>query len=243
VTKASCPGCGKVVAVAGESSPIAGRLLRHHSASGGGMCPKGGKHRALRRELIHPCKRCAALSELPALPGGYEAVEHLPGDGQLEQYRPATPRPVTGGTLKLCATHRREHTAALKEGRADRLRERRFGVTREEWKQLKAAQGGGCACGVDHRSSRIRLVGDHDHEREKECVRLGRHEASDAKVSRACKRCMRGAAGGQCNQVIIGRFTSAQLRNLADYMDNPTAQRLGWWNDDDDDDDDDEQET
>jgi hypothetical protein len=222
MTKASCPGCGKVVAVAGPSSATAGRLLRHRSASGGGMCPLGGKHRALKRELIHPCARCA---ELPA------AVE--PGHGIHQEYRPPVPRPVTGGTLKLCATHRRAHTAALKEGRADRLRERRFGVTREEWEQLKAAQGGGCACGVDHRSSRIRLVGDHDHEREKECVRLGRHEASDAKVSRACKRCVRGAAGGQCNQVVLGRFTSAQLRNLADYMDTPTAQRLGWWDDDD----------
>lgn len=221
--KARCPGCAKVVAVAGPSSATAGRLLRHRSASGGGMCPWGGKHKALKRELIHPCARCA---ELPTDPGPFV------GTTEERETRPAVPRPVTGGTLKLCATHRRAHTAALKERAADAQRGRRFGVTKDDWLQLIAAQGGGCACGLTHATSKRRLAAEHDHDREAECVRLGRHPAG-----KACRRCVRGAAGGQCNREIIGRFTSAQLRNLADYMDTPTAQRLGWWDDDDDNDD------
>lgn len=222
MTKASCPGCGKVVEVAGPSSATSGRLLRHRSASGGGMCPLGGKHRALKRELIHPCARCAELPE--PWPGAYDEPGHRVG----VHSRPPEPRPVTGGTLKLCATHRREHTAALKAGAADRQRTRRFGVTRDDWLQLIAAQGGGCACGLTHAKSARGLASDHDHGREAECVRLGRHPAGQA-----CKHCMRGALGTQCNQVVMGRFTSDQLRRLADYQDNPTAQRLGWWDDDD----------
>lgn len=221
MTKASCPGCGKVVAVAGPSSDIAGRLLRHREPGAGRMCPRGGKHRALKRELIHPCARCAELPELGAVPWS------------PQWWRPEVPRPVTGGTLKLCATHRREHVAALKTGAADRQRTRRFGVTRAEWHDLIAAQGGGCACGLPHATSKRRLVADHDHDREAECVRLGRHPAG-----RACTHCVRGALGTQCNQVVVGRFTSAQLRNLADYQDHPTAERLGWWDETDD-----EQET
>jgi hypothetical protein len=232
VTKAKCPHCGKVVEVAGPSSAIAGRLVRHrrllarhdHPGPTRGMCSAGGTHRALKRELIHPCARCA---ELPPRPDFLR-------DGTIaEQYRPAIPRPVTGGTLKLCATHRREHTAALKERAADAQRTRRFGVTKAEWRQLIAAQGGGCACGLTHATSKRRLAADHDHDREAECVRLGRHSAGQA-----CKRCVRGGAGDQCNRTILGRFTSDQLRRLADYMDNPTAQRLGWWDDPTDDTDD-----
>jgi hypothetical protein len=222
VTKASCPHCGKVVEVAGPSSAIAGRLLRHRQPCAGRMCPLGGTHRALKRELVHPCARCA---ELPPA----DDADRL-GLVQRET-RPPEPRPVTGGRLELCATHRREHTAALKTGAADRQRTRRFGLTRADWHDLIAAQGGGCACGLTHATSKRRLAADHDHDREAECVRLGRHPAGQA-----CKHCVRGALGTQCNQVVIGRFTSDQLRRLADYQDHPTAQRLGWWDDDSDDD-------
>jgi hypothetical protein len=231
VTKASCPGCGKVVEVAGASSAIAGRLLRHHQPGAGKMCPLGGKHKALKRELIHPCARCA---ELPTLG---EVERDRPGLGPATEIRPEVPRPVTGGTLKLCATHRREHTAARKAVKADGQRKHRFGVTKDDWLQLIAAQGGGCACGLTHAKSRRGLAADHDHDREAECVRLGRHSAGQA-----CKRCVRGGAGDQCNRTILGRFTSDQLRRLADYMDNPTAQRLGWWDDPTDDNTDDDTE-
>lgn len=227
MTKASCPGCGKVVAVAGPSSATAGRLPRHRSASGGGMCPLGGKHRALKRELIHPCARCAELPGLPELPGGYEAVEHMPADGQPERYRPPVPRPVTGTRPPLCATHRRAHTATLKERTADAQRTRRFGVSVQDWTDLREAQGGACACGVDHRSARVRLAAEHDHDRQRKCIAAGRHGPKTA-----CKRCMRGAAGSQCNQIVLARFTPAQLRNLANYLEHPPAEQLGWWDDD-----------
>lgn len=235
MTKASCPNCGKVVEVAEASSAIAGRLLRHHQPGAGKMCPLGGKHRALKRELIHPCARCAELPERP---------DFLRDGTIADQYRPPTPRPVTGGTLKLCATHRREHTAARKTRARDQYRAKSYGLTPERWRELVAAQGGACACGLTHSKSRgtngsqakdaAVLAVDHSHERQAECVAAGRHGPETA-----CEHCVRGALGRRCNREIIGRFTSDQLRRLADYMDNPTAQRLGWWDDPTDDDTDD----
>lgn len=222
--KARCPGgatgpCGKVVAVVEASAP-GGRpalYFSNHRRPGGGNCSVGRGDPVRKRDLIHPCRRCA---ELPAT----VESEH----GIHQEYRPPVPRPVTGkGRLLLCATHRREHTAALKDGAADRQRARRFGVTVERWRELIAAQGGGCACGLTHSQSKKRLAADHDHAREAECVRLGRHPAGSA-----CEHCVRGGLGDQCNRLVVGRFTSDQLRRLADYMDNPTAQRLGWWDDD-----------
>lgn len=236
MTKASCPGCAKVVAVAGPSSPIAGKLMRHHQP-GGGMCPWGGKHKARKRELVHPCAWCA---ELPLADAQPRTVEELAAG----TWRPPEPRPATGGTLKLCATHRREHQRALKAGARDRYRTKQYGLTPERWRQLVAAQGGACACGLTHSKSRgtngsqakdaAVLAVDHSHARQAECVAAGRHGPETA-----CEHCVRGALGRQCNQVILGRFTSAQLRALADYQDNPTAQRLGWWDESENDDDND----
>jgi hypothetical protein len=225
--KARCPGgatgpCGKVVGVV-EAGALGERPVHYfanHRRPGGGNCSVGRGDRVRKRDLIHPCHRCA---ELPVDPGPFA------GTTEERELRPPTPRPVTGkGRLLLCATHRREHTAALKDGRADRQRARRFGVTVARWRELIAAQGGGCACGLPHSGSKKRLAADHDHAREAECVRLGRHPAGSA-----CEHCVRGGLGDQCNRLVVGRFTSAQLRNLADYMDTPTAQRLGWWDADD----------
>jgi hypothetical protein len=235
--KARCPGrvtggpCGKVVSVVEAGAP-GGRpalYFSNHRRPGGGNCSVGRGDRVRKRDLIHPCKRC---QELPLA----DDADRL-GLVQRET-RPPVPRPVTGkGRLLLCVTHRREHTAALKDGRADRQRARRFGVTVARWRELIAAQGGGCACGLTHSQSKKRLAADHDHAREAECVRLGRHPAGSA-----CEHCVRGGLGDQCNRLVVGRFTSDQLRRLADYMDNPTAQRIGWWDADDAPTDDDRQE-
>jgi hypothetical protein len=235
VTKASCPGCGKVVAVAGPSSAIAGRLLRHRSASGGGMCPEGGKHRALKRELIHPCKRCRTLPDASAQP---RTVEELAAGS----WRPAEPRPLKA--RGYCASHLRDVIAEERERGRNQRRAKSYGLTPERWQELVAAQGNACACGLTHSKSRgtngsqaahaAVLHTDHDHARQAECVAAGRHGPETA-----CEHCVRGALGRRCNREIIGRFTSDQLRRLADYMENPTAQRLGWWDDPTDDTDDD----
>lgn len=217
--RALCPTCTKVVAVAGPTSAIAGRLVRHRTPAGAalGMCAAGGVHKARKRDLIHPCARCA---ELPALAD----VEFNEFGTPAGPWRPDIPRPTSGSRPPLCSSHRREHTAALKTSAADRRRQDRYGITAQEFAELKDAQGGGCACGLLHEHSDRGLATDHDHAREAECVRLGRHPAGQA-----CKFCVRGAAGTQCNAVVLGRFTPTQLENLAAYMRHPTAERLGWW--------------
>jgi hypothetical protein len=177
-----------------------------------------------KRDLVHPCVNCAALPV--AWPGAYDEPGHRAG----VHSRPPSPRPVA--RKRRCASHLREHEAHLREGRRDRLRETRYGITGKEFGELVIAQGGGCACGLTHAQSRnhqgkLALHADHDHEREAACVAAGRHPAGVA-----CKHCVRGALGARCNREIVGRFTPDQLRRLADYIEHPTAQRIGWWDQD-----------
>jgi Recombination endonuclease VII len=141
--------------------------------------------------------------------------------------RPPTPRPIKA--RGYCASHLREVEQAERERTRDRLRAKRYGITGQQFGELVDAQGGGCACGLTHSASRnhqgkLTLHTDHDHEREAKCVAAGRHPEGVA-----CPLCVRGALGARCNREIVGRFTPQQLRNLAAYMERPTAERLGWW--------------
>lgn len=219
--RARCPTCTKIVTVAGESSPIKGRLLRHRRGvvdqmAGDGMCPSGGQHRARIADLIHPCVDCAALPPLVS----DDEYDQAPG---VTTARPPRPRP-TSGRPPRCTTHRKELRAAQRERAADTQRTRRFGITRAQFEALVAVQGAACACGVDHASSRRRPSVDHDHARQAQCIAAGRHGPETC-----CTWCVRGILGDQCNRVVIARYTPAQLRALADYQERPTAQRLGWW--------------
>lgn len=225
--KATCRDCGKVVGVVPAADPP--RFAGHRRPTGG-MC-LGSAERVLKRDLIHPCRRCAALPARPEHPAFQElATEH----------RPATPRPVKA--RGYCASHLRDVIAEERQRERDRRRAKRYGITPVQFAELVAAQGGTCACGLTHARSRrkgvavLALATDHDHARQAECVRLGRHDDTTC-----CEHCVRGGLGRRCNTEIIGRFTSDQLRRLADYQDHPTAERLGWWNETDDDDDDDEE--
>lgn len=215
--KAVCPTCAKVVAVAGESSPLAGRLSRHRRADGAGMCPAGGTHRARARDLVHGCKDCRALpgGDLPTGP------EHDDGPCALE-YRPALPRPVAG--RGRCATHLRAKLAAEKVRNRDRRREDVYGITAQEFAQLWAAQGHACACGKRLSRAAKAPSTDHDHARARACATAGRHDRD-----RACRRCVRGVLCHDCNVVLVGRFSPDALDAVANYKRQPTAQRLGWW--------------
>lgn len=226
--RATCPTCGKVCRIASAGSPAAGLFLQHRpQGAAKGWCASGGT-RVRARDLVHGCKRCQALPVLPALPGGYEALEHLPADGDPEKYRPATPRPVKA--RGYCASHLREVVAAERERGRDQYRERNYGLTPARFRELVDAQDGTCACGSTHARSRtaktaqLALAVDHHHGRQAECVAAGRHGPETC-----CEHCVRGALGRRCNTEIVGRFTADQLRNLADYMDHPTAELLGWW--------------
>lgn len=233
--KAKCPGgatgpCGKVVGVV-EAGALGERPVlwfANHRRPGGGNCSIGRGDRVRKADLIHPCKRCAALEPIPT--GGASEPDAIG-----TKYRPPAPRPVKA--RGYCASHLRDVVAQERERDRDKRRAKHYGLTPARFRQLVDAQGGGCACGLTHSRSRSTsgsqaagaavLAVDHDHARQAECVRLGRHGPETA-----CGHCVRGAAGRRCNREILGRFSSAQLRNLADYQDNPTAQRLGWWDDD-----------
>lgn len=159
-------------------------------------------------------------------------VEHACVDCKVADPQPPKPRPAPHGgpRSRRCATHWRVHRAAKRERAADTLRTKRYGITAAQYRELVAAQGGACACGRVHGTTRRngspikRLATDHDHRRQAECVAAGRHDDTTC-----CELCVRGALGGLCNTEIVGRFTPEQLESLAAYMRRPTAQRLGWW--------------
>jgi recombination endonuclease VII len=235
--KAQCPDCGKVLPV----SP-AGYFPRHRRPTSGTCVAGPASLKVRKRDLVHDCKRCRALEPAPVGVSRDWLATH---GADPDAYRPPVPRPLKA--RGYCASHLRDVQAEERERARDQRRAKHYGLTPERFAELVAAQGGACACGFTHARSRTRdssaagaamaLAVDHDHARQAQCVVAGRHGPETA-----CEHCVRGALGRRCNREIIGRFTSTQLRRLADYMDDPTAKRLGWWDDPTDGMTDDEQE-
>lgn len=216
--RAICPApdCGKVLVVGG-----AGKPWPNHRRPTGGNCwlvrNGPGQPPVRARDLVHPCKRCRAL---PVRSPDWSAM-----NGDATEWRPESPRPLKA--RGYCASHLRDVERTEKESRSVSWRKHRRGLDEDDQAELLAEQDGACACGVVHATAKTAMHVDHDHEREGLCVAAGRHPAG-----KSCHRCARGLAGNQCNRIVLGRYTAAQLRSLADYLERPTAQRLGWWNDD-----------
>lgn len=79
-------------------------------------------------------------------------------------------------------------------------RRRELGVTLAEYEALLAAQGGICpGCGNPPKSRRLDV--DHDH----------------------ATGTVRGLLSHRCNRLLQPGVTSATLRRLADYLDDPPA--------------------
>lgn len=154
----------------------------------------------------HVCVDCAAL---PRLPDG-------PVDIEAREYRPvrARPAPHGGPRSKRCTTHHRAHRKATKTRRADTRRATVYSLDRATFEALWALQGGACPCG---RQPSREPDTDHDHA-------LARQH--DHPEDRACAHCLRGLLCHACNREVIGRYSAAALRALADYLDDPPMARL-----------------
>lgn len=129
--------------------------------------------------------------------------------------RPAALRPIdkrSGPRTPRCWSHIEAKLAAERRKVREKHQVDRYGLTPEDREELAAFQGGRCPCGNTIRDN------DHDH-------RLAR--AHGHEKGKACKYCMRGLLCASCNRFILGRgYTSARLRALADYYDNPPAPQL-----------------
>jgi hypothetical protein len=125
--------------------------------------------------------------------------------------RPPRPRPAVHGgpRSRRCATHWREHLAALRARRHVTYVTKTYSLSAEEQAALWAFQGERCPCG---RKPTRRPDTDHDH--------------SCCSGPTSCGRCVRGLCCRACNKDVLGRYSAAQLRALADYLDNPPMQRL-----------------
>jgi hypothetical protein len=213
VIKAVCPTCTKVVVVAGDSSPIAGRLVRHRSPAGG-MCGAGGVHKARICDLAPPCVDCAALPALP--PNGATGAEWN------QELRPPRPRAATGRPPR-CFAHKRTHQKALRAARNGRARERARGFPEVDRAALWTAQGEACGiCGVPLNVERKAPELDHDHDRAAE------HDHAPDQV---CRACVRGLLCRTCNLHVVGRLTRVALMRALRWHEINTAVDLGWWDD------------
>lgn len=176
--------------------PVAGRVGRDD------LCASHLRERLALIPVAHPCADCRVLPELPAgveLPAGADPLDH--------GYRPGEPRKIKG--KRRCDRHLREHNERLRRGRSQRRRLAVHGVSEELAATARAAQGGGCACGRPFRPKYTPRT-DHDH-------RVAREQCGHD-PAHACPNCYRGDLHDACN-VAIARFTSGQLRRLADYKD------------------------
>jgi hypothetical protein len=217
--KATCPECllRRPVPGAGALFPV---HLRPKSgpSPGTGRCPGSGA-KVRRAQLVHPCTACAALPEASedVLIHSVRGVEH----------RPREPRPLSkraGPRSPLCETHQVAKERARKAAVRAYDRERKRGVTEEDRQALWVEQGEACgACGRTLHTARKAPPLDHDHRRARELC-ADRHPENQA-----CRRCARGCPCDECNRYIIGRRTVAQLRMAIEYLENPPAARLGWW--------------
>lgn len=146
-------------------------------------------------------------------------MEHLCTACLSAPTQPPQPRPIAwvsdGGRIKLCATHLRARRVAEKASRRTAEVTKKYGISYEDQVALWDYQGQRCPCG---RKPRQAPDSDHDHNK-------AREQCSHA-LNHACPECFRGFADRQCNQVVLARYTSTQLRALADYLDDPPYQRL-----------------
>jgi hypothetical protein len=84
-----------------------------------------------------------------------------------------------------------------------------FGITLEEYDQILAGQGGGCAiCGKTQEVNGNRLAVDHDH--------------SCCPSTRSCGKCVRGILCRECNRA-LGLFKESPeiVRSAIQYLNNP----------------------
>lgn len=130
--------------------------------------------------------------------------------------QPSKPRPAPFGGLRSrrCDTHKRAFKARQRITSHTARGQRTYGLSAEDQAALWALQGWRCPCGRQPTRQP-----DHDH-----CHDLAReHDHPD---DQACRLCMRGYACRACNTYVLGRYTAAQLRALADYLDDPPMTRL-----------------
>jgi hypothetical protein len=130
----------------------------------------------------------------------------LPVDQQPKKPRLA---PYGGPRSKRCKTHELERKRAKKIGSHTAYVTRIYGLTRQEQTELWEYQGRKCPCG-----RQPTRMPDTDHD----------HRCCPGPTS--CGKCVRMLACRSCNTYLMGRYTSAQLRAVADAMDDPPMMKM-----------------
>ena len=106
----------------------------------------------------------------------------------------ARPAPYPG---PRCATCWRVESGRRKVAQQVAQRERRFGITEEEYQAVYEAQGRACYVCRRATGRRKRLAVEHDHTL---AVEHGHP------LDEGCAKCLTGLACGPCNQEVLGRI-------------------------------------
>jgi hypothetical protein len=147
-----------------------------------------------------------------ARPVKRECIEckKLPEGERPKEWRPIDKR--SGPRSPRCNTHIEGRRQVAAVAQQDKNRRDRHDMSREEFNEIAAFQRGVCPCGrkIKHIDHNHKLAKSHGHPRNK-----------------SCRRCWRGLLCHMCNSYILGRgYTSAMLRALADYYDNPPVLQM-----------------
>ena len=180
----------------------------------------------------HPTKvECVDCAKLPYKPTDLALGEEALYDGfRPKPWRKIDPRSLeTHKTQPRCTTHWRAWRNAARVKSAAARSRKRSGLDDATRQAVKDLQGGRCPCGAPLLPiSGKRLEPDADH-----CHELAVLHDHPEEV--ACAECFRGFLCRGCNREIIGRLNAGHrrsteqvieaLRNLADFLEDPPAQR------------------
>lgn len=134
---------------------------------------------------------------------------HVCVDCKAQPPKAPRPAPHGGPRSRRCATHHRAHRKGQKARAHVTYVLKTYSLSADEQAELWAFQGERCPCG---RKPSRKPDTDHDH--------------ACCSGPTSCGRCVRGLLCRACNKEVLGRYNAAQLRALADYLDNPPMARM-----------------
>lgn len=113
-----------------------------------------------------------------------------------------------------CATCSRVQKKASKERSRDSYLQRTYGISEQEYDEIKAFQNGKCAICQRATGATKNLAVDHDH--------------AHCSGKQGCRECTRGLLCSCCNQKVLGHLRDSveALQRAIDYLLNPPAQEV-----------------
>lgn len=115
-----------------------------------------------------------------------------------------------------CTTHHRAERRRLRSRAHERHVENHYGITKEEYDAIYAAQDGRCAVCQHAKGKSKMLAVDHEHNK----------PGCDHPPDVGCRNCVRCLACTTCNQIVLGRYDVPAYIRAIEIKLNPPAQKV-----------------